>query len=73
MISSIATALVLQKMRMDFIAHFIELPNVSAYSSTAEEALVELKIVWKAMKESYHKHNEPTPVAAKKRIQQPHV
>ena len=47
----------------DFIAHFVELPNVSACGSTAEEALGELKAAWETMKESYRKHNEPTPVA----------
>src|SRR3990167_4329982 len=47
----------------DFIAHFVELPNVSACASTAEEALVELNIAWDAMKESYRKHDEAIPVA----------
>jgi predicted HicB family RNase H-like nuclease len=47
----------------DFLAHFVELANVSAYGSTAEEAIVELKIAWEAMKESYRKHNEEIPVA----------
>jgi len=47
----------------DFIAHFVELPNVSACGSTAEEALAELKVAWEAMKESYYKHKEEIPVA----------
>ncbi|HSW69575.1 MAG TPA: toxin-antitoxin system HicB family antitoxin [Gammaproteobacteria bacterium] len=47
----------------DFVAHFVELPNVSACGSTAEEALAELKEAWEAMKESYRKHNEAIPVA----------
>lgn len=47
----------------DWIAHFIELPNVSACGNTAEEALNELKIAWEGMKESYRKHGEPIPVA----------
>lgn len=47
----------------DFIAHFVELPNVSACGSTPEEALYELKEAWEAMKDSYHKHNEPVPIA----------
>jgi predicted RNase H-like HicB family nuclease len=45
----------------DFVAHFVELPNVSACGYTAEEALSELKEAWEAMKESYLKHNEPIP------------
>lgn len=47
----------------DFVAHFVELPNVSASGSTAKEALSELKEAWEAMKESYRKHNESIPVA----------
>lgn len=47
----------------DYIAHFVELPNVSACGSTAEEAIAELKIAWQAMKASYHKHNDPVPLA----------
>jgi predicted HicB family RNase H-like nuclease len=47
----------------DWVAHFIELSNVSAYGDTAEEALNELKIAWKGVKESYRKHGEPVPVA----------
>lgn len=47
----------------DFIAHFVELPNVSASGSSAEEALLELKEAWEAMKESYRKHNESIPIA----------
>lgn len=47
----------------DHIAHFVELPNVSACGSTAEEAIAELKIAWEAMKMSYHKHKDPVPLA----------
>lgn len=47
----------------EFIAHFVELPNVSAFGSTAEEALAELKVAWGAMKESYRKRKEAVPVA----------
>ncbi|HEU5282052.1 MAG TPA: toxin-antitoxin system HicB family antitoxin [Gammaproteobacteria bacterium] len=47
----------------DFVAHFVELPNVSASGASAEEALTELKEAWEAMKESYRKHKEVIPVA----------
>lgn len=47
----------------DFIAHFVELPNVSACGASVEEALLELKEAWTAMKESYRKHKEAIPVA----------
>ncbi|HSW71305.1 MAG TPA: toxin-antitoxin system HicB family antitoxin [Gammaproteobacteria bacterium] len=47
----------------DFIAHFVELPNVSACGATTEEALAELKEAWEGMKESYRKHKEAIPIA----------
>lgn len=47
----------------DFIAHFVEMPNVSASGSSAKESLVELKVAWEAMKESYRKHGEEIPIA----------
>jgi predicted HicB family RNase H-like nuclease len=47
----------------DWIAHFIELPSVSACGDTAEEALNELRIAWEGIKKSYRKHGEPVPVA----------
>jgi len=53
----------LQEEGGDFIAHFVELPNVSACSSSAEEALAELKEAWEAMKSSYRKHKKDIPVA----------
>ncbi|MBX9702555.1 MAG: type II toxin-antitoxin system HicB family antitoxin [Silvanigrellaceae bacterium] len=51
----------------DFLAHFIELPNVSAFANTPEEALRELKIAWEGIKESYRKHDEPIPVSPAKK------
>lgn len=47
----------------DWMAHFIELPNVSACGSTAEEALQELKIAWNEVKESYRQRGETIPTA----------
>lgn len=51
----------------DFLAHFIELPQVSAFASTPEAALHELKLAWEGVKESYRKHNEAIPVAPSKK------
>jgi predicted HicB family RNase H-like nuclease len=51
----------------DFLAHFIELPNISAFADSPEAALYELKLAWEGVKESYRKHNEPIPVAPSKR------
>ena len=47
----------------DYLAHFVEMPNVSAFSDTPEGALRELAIAWKGVKESYQKHREPVPKA----------
>ena len=51
----------------DFLAHFVEMPNVSAFANTPEDALRELKIAWEGIKESYHKHGEPVPLAPSKK------
>lgn len=51
----------------DFLAHFIEMPQVSAFANTPEDALHELKLAWEGVKESYRKHGEPTPVAPSKK------
>ena len=47
----------------DYLAHFVEMPNVSAFSDTPEGALKELAIAWEGVKESYQKHREPVPKA----------
>lgn len=47
----------------DYLAHFVEMPNVSAFGESPEEALSELAIAWEGVKESYQKHGEPVPVA----------
>lgn len=47
----------------DWLAHFEELPTVSAFGDSPEEALYELKEAWEVMKESYNSHNEPIPIA----------
>ncbi len=47
----------------DYLAHFFEMPNVSAFSDTPEGALKELAVAWQGVKESYRKHNEPIPKA----------
>ena len=47
----------------DYLAHFVEMPNVSAFSDTPDGALRELAVAWKGVKESYRKHREPIPKA----------
>jgi predicted HicB family RNase H-like nuclease len=51
----------------EWLAHFEELPNVSAFGSSPTEALRELKEAWEGIKESYASHNEPIPVAPSKK------
>ena len=48
----------------DYLAYFVEKPNISAFSDTPEKALTELAVAWKGVKESYHKHHEPIPKAS---------
>ena len=52
----------------EYLAHFIELPNISAFGESPEDALRELQTAWEGVKESYQRHGEPIPVApARKR------
>ena len=47
----------------DYLAHLVELPNVSAFGATPAEALSELKTAWELMKECYREDGEPIPKA----------
>ena len=47
----------------DYLAHLVELRNVSAFGPTPAEALRELKTAWELMKECYEKDGEPIPKA----------
>lgn len=47
----------------DYLAHLVELPNVSAFGPTPAEVLRELKTAWKLMKECYQEDGEPIPKA----------
>ena len=47
----------------DYLAHLVELPNVSAFGPTPAEALAELKNAWELMKECYQEDGEPIPKA----------
>ncbi|MBR8826765.1 MAG: type II toxin-antitoxin system HicB family antitoxin [Gomphosphaeria aponina SAG 52.96 = DSM 107014] len=50
----------------DFLAHLVELPNVSAFGDTPEEALDELYEAYEGMKECYLADGESLPVALSK-------
>lgn len=47
----------------DWLAHFMELPSVSAFSDSPEKSVDELLVAWKGVKKSFRKHGEPVPVA----------
>ncbi len=47
----------------DYLAHLVELPNVSAFGPTPTKALVELKEAWELMKKCYHEDGVPVPKA----------
>jgi len=47
----------------EYVAHFVEMPSVSAFGESPEAALSELATAWTGVKESYRKHGEPVPVA----------
>jgi predicted HicB family RNase H-like nuclease len=51
----------------EWLAHFVEMPNISAFGDSPEAALNELETAWKATKESYSKHGDPVPVAPSKK------
>lgn len=47
----------------DWLAHFIELPEVSAFGNSPESALEELAVAWACVKEGYESNNLPIPVS----------
>ena len=51
----------------DYLAHFVELPSVSAFGESPEEALSELATAWEGVKESYKKSGEKIPLAPTKK------
>lgn len=50
-----------------YLAHFIEMPSVSAFGETPEQALHELENAWRLMKEDYVSNNEAIPVSPSKK------
>lgn len=47
----------------DWLAHFTERPEISAFGDSPEAALKELETAWKGVKETYQEDHEPAPVA----------
>lgn len=51
----------------DYLAHFNEMPSISAFADTPEAALHELAEAWKLVKQSYTDDRESVPVAPSRR------
>lgn len=47
----------------EWLAHFVEMPNVSAFSASPEEALDELYVAWEGLKACYQEDGEDVPIA----------
>ncbi|BAZ86873.1 type II toxin-antitoxin system HicB family antitoxin [Dolichospermum compactum] len=47
----------------DWLAHLQEIPNISAFGDTPEEALQELKLAWELVKEDYQQKGKEIPFA----------
>ena len=50
----------------DWLAHFQELPNISAFGDSPQEALEELKVTWEMVKENYQEKQQQIPIYIKK-------
>jgi len=51
----------------DWLARLEELPNISAFANSPEQAIAELETAWKLTKESYLAHGEAIPIAPARR------
>ncbi|MFB2891480.1 type II toxin-antitoxin system HicB family antitoxin [Aerosakkonemataceae cyanobacterium BLCC-F50] len=47
----------------DWLAHLQEMPNISAFGDTPQQALEELKEAWELVKEDYQEKGKEIPVA----------
>jgi predicted RNase H-like HicB family nuclease len=50
------------------LAHFQEIPTISAFGDTPQEALEELKNAWKLVKENYREKHQEIPIASGERL-----
>ncbi|MCX7108804.1 MAG: type II toxin-antitoxin system HicB family antitoxin [Proteobacteria bacterium] len=46
-----------------WLAHYVEMPEISAFSDTPEAAVRELQTVWEMVKADYIESGETVPVA----------
>lgn len=47
----------------DWLAHFQEMPNISGFGNTPQQALEELKEAWELVKEDYQEKGKKISVA----------
>ena len=50
----------------DWLCHFVEMPNISAFGDTPEEALMELQTTWEMVKEDFIVKGLEIPIALRK-------
>ncbi len=50
----------------DWLAHFQEIPTISAFGDTPQQALEELKIAWELVKDDYREKHREIPMASNK-------
>jgi len=50
-----------------WMAHLAEMPSVSAFGDSPEQAIQELETAWSAVKQSYLDHGEAVPAAPARR------
>ncbi|WP_017293874.1 type II toxin-antitoxin system HicB family antitoxin [Geminocystis herdmanii] len=50
----------------DWLCHFVEMPNISAFGDTSEEALIELQTAWEMVKEDFIAKGLEIPIAPRK-------
>jgi predicted RNase H-like HicB family nuclease len=50
----------------DWLAHFQEIPTISAFGDTPQEALEELKVAWELVKDDYREKNRQIPISMNK-------
>ncbi|MEY2830888.1 MAG: hypothetical protein RLZZ574_146 [Cyanobacteriota bacterium] len=48
----------------DWLAHSQQIPTISAFGDTPQEALEELKTAWELVKENYQEKHQEIPIAS---------
>lgn len=46
----------------EWLAYFLEMPNISAFSETPQQALEELKVAWELVKQDYRDKGIDIPI-----------